>query len=211
MVNESMGAGTRSLLTGGTRLGGTPEGPSALVSLRDVTEMAQLREHLNTLALTDELTGLYNRRGWSVLAQQQLLLAKRTSVPVMLLYADLDGLKGINDVFGHSVGDEAIVAFACALRSTFRESDLVARMGGDEFAVLPIDANRDSEQVLKSRLKRKLIDWSKSSERRYELAATVGIFYLRPESGKTLDDALCQADELMNEQKRGKKSSRRGR
>ena len=172
-----------------------------VVSLRDITQLAQLRDHMRTLSLTDELTGLYNRRGWSVLVQQQLLLAKRVHVPVMLLYADLDGLKSINDSFGHGTGDEAIVGCADVLKASFRESDLIARMGGDEFAVLPISARDSSEQVIRDRLESKLMDWNASAEREYKLSASIGIVYWDPESGQTLDDVISSADKLMYEQK----------
>lgn len=174
---------------------------SSLASLRDITQLAQLRDHMQTLSLTDELTGLYNRRGWSALAQQQLLLAKRVRVPVMLIYADLDGLKGINDSFGHATGDEALVRFADVLKAVFRESDLIARVGGDEFAVLPISAQNSSEHIIRTRVEHKLEDWNASTERQYKLSASIGVAYWDPESDQTLDDAIRSADESMYEEK----------
>ncbi len=102
-------------------------------------ERHRMAEELRNLSLTDELTGLHNRRGFITLSQQQIRQAKRTKKEMLLLFVDLDGLKKINDGFGHSEGDRALFAVAALLRETFRDSDIVARIGGDEFAVLAME------------------------------------------------------------------------
>jgi diguanylate cyclase (GGDEF)-like protein len=89
--------------------------------------------------LTDELTGLYNRRGFFVSAQQQLKLANRYNKGIFIFSADLDDLKIINDNFGHKTGDSALVETANILKKTFRESDIIARIGGDEFVILGME------------------------------------------------------------------------
>src|SRR5664279_1575350 len=116
---------------------GRGRGAGCLVVLRDVTERRQMVETIRTLSLTDELTGLLNRRGFTTLAEQQLRTSLRTRNRLWLLFADLDGLKEINDRHGHETGDRALCEVARLLRTgSFREADLVARLGGDEFAVL---------------------------------------------------------------------------
>ncbi|MCM8776092.1 MAG: diguanylate cyclase, partial [Candidatus Omnitrophica bacterium] len=109
-------------------------------SIRYAIERHQLQESLRSLTIVDELTGLYNRRGFLIHAEQQVKLANRTRRGFFLLFADLDDFKKINDNFGHPEGDNALRETAKILKTTFRGSDIKARMGGDEFAVIVIEA-----------------------------------------------------------------------
>ena len=109
-------------------------------NIRDVTERKRLEEKLQNMSLVDDLTGLYNRRGFFALSQQQLKIAERTKQKALLFFADLDNMKQINDALGHQEGDNALVEVASVLKETFRKSDIIGRLGGDEFAVLAIDA-----------------------------------------------------------------------
>ncbi|MEJ2323606.1 MAG: GGDEF domain-containing protein, partial [Nitrospirota bacterium] len=93
---------------------------------------------MRSLSLTDELTGLSNRRGFFNLVDQLLKMAKRMNTVIYMLYADLDSLKSINDVYGHHEGDNILKDVAHILKTTYRESDIVARIGGDEFVVIPV-------------------------------------------------------------------------
>lgn len=102
-------------------------------------EHARMHERLHTISLHDDLTGLYNRRGFFTLAEHLLKLAKRQQEGLFMLYADLDDLKKINDTLGHQKGDWALIDTANLLKETFRESDIIARIGGDEFVVMPIE------------------------------------------------------------------------
>jgi len=182
------------------------EGSNALIAtLRDVTENVQLREKLRSLSLTDELTGLCNRRGFLTLAQQQLTLANRTKGEVLLLYGDLDDLKWINDNLGHHEGDRALIETADILKNTFRESDIIARIGGDEFAVLMLEAPVSSAEALITRLREKL-DAHNAKRDGYKLSISVGIAHYNPESNYTIDKLLVEADKLMYEQKRYKRN-----
>ncbi len=108
--------------------------------IRCAMERHQLVSSLRGLSLTDELTGLLNRRGFTTIAQGHLRLASRTGQRFLLLFADVDGLKQINDTFGHHEGDLALARVSEVLRRTFRQSDVVARFGGDEFAILALAA-----------------------------------------------------------------------
>ena len=103
---------------------------------RTVTRLRRTEEELSRLALVDDLTGLANRRAFVTVGEQLLRVADRAGETVLVVYADLDGMKAINDRHGHAAGDEALRQAAQLLRETFREADLVARIGGDEFCVL---------------------------------------------------------------------------
>src|SRR6267142_1804814 len=121
-------------------------------AVRCAAKQYMLQAELGNLALTDELTGLYNRRGFMALAERQLKLARRSGRGMLLFMTDVDCLKQINDSFGHFEGDRALKRTADVLEETFRGSDVVARLGGDEFAVLAIEAAGHSEATIKTRL-----------------------------------------------------------
>ncbi len=179
------------------------EGNSAHVAtLRDITEIVRMRERLRELSLRDELTGLYNRRGFITLAEQQLKLADREEGEVLLLFADLDGFKAINDQFGHRVGDEALQEAARVLSKTFRKSDVVARVGGDEFAVLAFGASRKAADTVAQRLQHALNKRLARREHPYELSLSVGVACRGPKDGESIEELLARADRLMYEQKR---------
>jgi PleD family two-component response regulator len=121
-------------------------------ALRHAIERTRLDRALLSLALVDDLTGLYNRRGFLTFATRDLRLARRGDETLLVAFADLDDLKRVNDTAGHAVGDRALRDAAVVLRQTFRDSDLVARIGGDEYAVLVRHAGPESAAVLADRL-----------------------------------------------------------
>ncbi|MBN1836642.1 MAG: GGDEF domain-containing protein [Spirochaetales bacterium] len=162
-------------------------------------------EELRTLSLSDELTGIYNRRGFYILAEQQIKIARRTGRAMLLASADLDGLKRINDGFGHHEGDRALVDAAQILRESFRESDIIARMGGDEFVVLMTEKPEISSSILLERLARNLEAHNRKVTRPYPFSISVGFAYFDPEQPVSLQELLIQADKAMYERK-GRKS-----
>lgn len=174
---------------------------------KEITARKQMEEQLRSMSLTDELTGLYNRRGFMTLAGQYLRIANRQKKVVFMLYADLDNLKLINDKFGHSEGDYAIVEIANLLKEGYRESDIVARIGGDEFAVLPAGYEGDSVDAIASRLKEKLDLHNVNSSRIFKLSLSAGIVFYDPDSPCSLEELIQKADTLMYEQKRTKLDS----
>lgn len=184
--------------------------PLHVADLRDMTELVKMREDLRTLSLLDELTGLSNRRKFFTLAQQQMRLANRTKRGMMLLFADLDNLKEINDSLGHQAGDMALMEIANILKDTYRESDIIARIGGDEFVVLALETKVDADEVLRARLQEKLDDWNDQGNRRYQLSVSLGIARYDPENPCTADELLAQADASMYQQKRSRRNSGRG-
>jgi diguanylate cyclase (GGDEF)-like protein/PAS domain S-box-containing protein len=167
----------------------------------DITERKRMEEALRASLLVDELTGLYNRRGFSTLGQQQLKTADRAKSKMLLLFADFDELKRINDALGHSEGDLALIEIASALKETFRESDIIARIGGDEFVVLAIETDGASAEILTTRLQENLEARNAKEDRRYKLSLSVGIARYDPKHPCSIDELLARADRLMYEQK----------
>ena len=173
-----------------------------LASLRDVTDNVRLRERLRNLSMSDELTGLYNRRGFLTLIREQMTLSDQSGENILLLYGDLDGLKWINDTFGHSEGDRALIEAAEILRETFRESDLIARVGGDEFAVVVPGGGHDVANALALRLKHNIDARNVNRERPYKLSMSTGVACYEPGQPITIEEFLSRADRLMYENKR---------
>mgnify|MGYP001605582465 CR=1 FL=1 len=169
--------------------------------------VARHKKHaeLRTLSLADELTGLRNRRGFTFLAEQQLKLAQRTKKGLLLFFMDVDEMKYINDTFGHKEGDRALMRMAEVLKETFRQSDVLARMGGDEFAVLAIEASRGNAKMLEARLKENLKKSNQGKNIPAKLSLSVGAAYFDPEKSSTLEDLIAQADQAMYQSKRNRK------
>jgi diguanylate cyclase (GGDEF)-like protein len=157
------------------------------------------------MSLTDELTGLNNRRGFFTLAEQQLKIANRSKKEMFLLYADLDGLKIINDTFGHDEGDKALVETAALLRDAFRESDIIARMGGDEFVVLAVDVSDARPATMAQRIREKFAERNARPGQRFVLSISQGMVCYDPEKPCSAPDLVSSADKLMYEEKVAKK------
>ncbi|GAB6179508.1 diguanylate cyclase [Desulfotomaculum defluvii] len=181
------------------------EGKNAyLASLRDVTENVQLREKLRNLSLRDELTGLYNRRGFITLAEQQLEATKVTAGKLMMFFVDLDQMKRINDQFGHHQGDQALIDTASILRETFRESDLLSRLGGDEFAVIVLGDQEDRLPELTANITKNVKKFNSRGIRKYNISLSFGVAFYDPGHPCTLDELINSADKCMYENKRSK-------
>jgi diguanylate cyclase (GGDEF)-like protein len=173
--------------------------------VRDITARKQMEEKLRKLSLVDELTGLYNRRGFFTLIEHHFKLAKRQNRKLLLLYADLDNLKDINDTFGHQEGDKMLTDAAKILKSTYRESDIVARIGGDEFVVFPVGGCKENVETIKSRLQKNIDTYNMNKERGYRMSISVGISCFDPVSPQSVDEILAEADRLMYSCKKNKK------
>ncbi len=197
-------AGHRKVLEVSTRLIERDGVPVEIQGIaRDITSRKEQERALRSLAIIDELTGLYNRRGLLTLAERHLKLAARKKSGVFLLFADLDGLKQINDTCGHLEGDRALVDSANILRQTFRSADIIARLGGDEFTVFPLEAVAESADLLISRLEENLRAHNEANAGRgYRIALSVGIARCEPDSSWSIDQLLAHADEALYKQKR---------
>ena len=163
-----------------------------------------LQAELGNLALSDELTGVYNRRGFLALAERQLKLGRRSGRAILVFFADVDGLKQINDNFGHKEGDLALVHAAQVLEKTFRDSDVIARFGGDEFAVLALEVSGHSESTIRARLDRNLKELN-ARYSRCTLSISLGAARFDPTSPRSpgsIEQLMIRADEAMYEEKR---------
>ena len=158
-------------------------------------------QKLEGLSLEDELTGLYNRRGFFSLAGSHIELANRRKGLTFMLFLDLDDLKEINDTFGHGQGDAALVDLAGILTSTFRKSDIKARIGGDEFAVFPVGSTREGVGAAISRMEANVEAFNGSGNRDYKLSVSMGISMYDPRSPCSLDELVRRADKVMYEKK----------
>jgi diguanylate cyclase (GGDEF)-like protein/PAS domain S-box-containing protein len=179
--------------------------PYIISITRDISERKQFEEQLQAMSIKDDLTSLYNRRGFFTLAGQQMKVAERTKKNMLLFFVDLDKMKHINDALGHQEGDKALIDIATVLKEAFRESDIIGRMGGDEFSVLAIDTTDETREVLTKRLYSILDDYNKPQGRNYQLSLSIGIAHYDPEKPSSLDELMAQADDLMYEEKRRKR------
>jgi diguanylate cyclase (GGDEF)-like protein/PAS domain S-box-containing protein len=169
---------------------------------RDISERKRAEEVLRNMSLTEPLTGLYNRRGASTLVDQQLKVAQRLGRSMLLIYADLNHLKQINDTHGHTAGDAALMEVAEVLQETFRESDIIARIGGDEFVVLAMESAGADENTIRRRLLDALTARNARSNRPFDLSLSIGIAHFDPERARSFQELLGEADRRMYEDKR---------
>jgi diguanylate cyclase (GGDEF)-like protein/PAS domain S-box-containing protein len=177
-----------------------------LIHLRDITEKKQVEQKLREISLTDELTGLHNRRGFMTLALQQIKIADRLAQGMTLLYADLDDLKGINDTYGHLAGDQALIDAAAILKSSLRASDILARLGGDEFVGLILESGGETELAVKARVQENLNAHNLLRIRPYRLSFSIGTARYEVTSPCSVEELLEAADREMYCNKLEKKS-----
>lgn len=177
-----------------------------IFQIQDITERKRAEAALQSLSLVDELTGLYNRRGFLAITEQHVDSIRRNERVPVILYADLDGLKEINDSLGHHEGDRALVTAAELFKDTFRNSDIVARLGGDEFVVLAAIEPTEEPETLTRRLQEKFSASNKRRNRLYDLSISVGLAHFDDEENHSIEELMARADRAMYEDKRRKSS-----
>jgi diguanylate cyclase (GGDEF)-like protein len=168
----------------------------------------QLRRHaqeVREMSLVDDLTQLHNRRGFLSLGKHQLKASDRHKRKLHLFFADMDGLKEINDRFGHATGDKALLSLAEVLKTTFRDSDILARLGGDEFVALATGLEDDGVKAIIDRFQENMRAYNARSGAKFKLAASVGVTTYDPKQPETIEELLLRADATMYEQKRQRK------
>src|SRR4030042_3046341 len=178
--------------------------PFTLKELLARIQHVKLQEKIRAMSVTDELTGLYNRRGFFTLAERELKIANRYKKKMFLIYADLDNLKEINDTFGHLKGDMILIESAKLLRETFREADIIARIGGDEFVVVLIDITEVDAETAISRLRKNIDIHNEKKPHGYKFSISTGIACYDPEFPSSIIELLDNADKSLYEQKRYK-------
>jgi diguanylate cyclase (GGDEF)-like protein len=176
--------------------------------IRDAIERHRLQTEIYNLSMQDSLTGLYNRRGFLMLAEEQLKLVHRSQQGLLLFLCDVDGMKQINDALGHLEGDKALIDIAVILHTTFRSSDIIARLSGDEFAILAIGTLPATPELLQARLQANLNKHNARAKRLYELSLSVGMAYVAPDEQATLEELISKADQEMYAHKRARRKAR---
>jgi diguanylate cyclase (GGDEF)-like protein/PAS domain S-box-containing protein len=177
-----------------------------IFQIQDISERKRAESALQSLSLVDELTGLYNRRGFLAVTEQYLESFQRSDNGLVVLYADLDGLKGINDSLGHLEGDRALVRAAEVLKEAFRSSDIIARLGGDEFVLLASVGADESAESLTDRLQQKIALANSQRNRPYDLSISIGVAHYDPDEACTIEELMGRADRVMYEEKRKKRT-----
>ncbi len=175
-----------------------------IVSLRDITELVEREQEekkLREMTLRDELTGLYNRRGFYTLAKQLIEGSNRNKDNMILFFIDVDNLKNINDTYSHQKGDQALIDAANIIKQTFRESDIIARFGGDEFVIFAKEVRKSLGEKLSVRFNRNLNSHNKNNERPYKLSLSMGIARCGKETPCSIYDLINKADKSMYDQK----------
>jgi diguanylate cyclase (GGDEF)-like protein len=165
-------------------------------------ELAAAHEELERLSVTDELTGLHNRRGFYRLAHRALAGKRR----FLLVYIDVDGLKRVNDQHGHAAGDTMLRGIASALRKSFRQSDVVARIGGDEFCVLVPDPI-DDVAILRTAIGKRIDELKDDASGHLRFSASIGVIEAPASDIDSLDSLIARADELMYRDKQAKRAA----
>lgn len=165
--------------------------------------LEQANDEIRRLSLTDDLTGLNNRRGFHLLANAALLAARTHGHHCTVLFLDVDGLKRVNDEDGHDVGDRLITDVAEVLRRCMSVSDIVGRWGGDEFCALVSEFD-DGAAALELRLREAFRRFNDRAARPYRLAASIGVVHVPHTDTSSLDELLARADEAMYAEKRAK-------
>ncbi len=173
---------------------------------RDISDRKRMEEELRALSLIDELTGLYNRRGFMTLARHQQKISARTGRDMLLIYADVDDFKKINDTYGHDTGDAALAETARILKESFRSSDLTARLGGDEFVVLALEASAACSEQLMASLKEKLRLRLAGLAFPFKLSLSIGMVCCDPKAPYSIEELLAKADQAMYALKPGRKA-----
>lgn len=171
-------------------------------------ELKQAETEVRNLSMTDDLTGLYNRRGFLLLSEQQQKIARRTKNPFLLIYADMDGLKQINDTYGHHEGSQALQQIAQILKNSFRESDIVARLGGDEFTIFVADTIACDIEIPLKRLEENLRQYNAQEFHAYSLSLSIGATCINPDDYSSIEELLVKADQAMYENKKQKRQTR---
>ena len=181
---------------------------NALEIQRQKKCLAKLTEQLNMLYIKDSMTDLYNRTGLARFAPEMFEVNNSNSVSTEILFIDMDGLKKINDNFGHSAGDEAIIALSTILKSVCPKSHINVRFGGDEFLIIGPSNCSDSAQKLKNKIMNEFDRYNSAPDREYNVEASIGFLLTDPSSQKALNDYIEEADNLMYQEKVKRKKER---
>ncbi|MCX4191334.1 sensor domain-containing diguanylate cyclase [Methylophaga sp. OBS1] len=179
--------------------------------LEDLAKIVEHEIQAVQLATVDELTEIPNRRGFFSNANQALSLCQRQNLPVSLVFLDLNNFKPINDQFGHAEGDKALKTFSSMLKKICRQSDIAARIGGDEFALLLPNTNKSDVDKILTRFTGMVEQANREQPLDYKIAYSHGVVHFDPAKHQDLDDLLAEGDQLMYQRKNRSKKEQSGR
>ena len=171
----------------------------------DITERKHADDLMQYLSAKDELTGLYNLHTFMSMTEQQIKTAEREKLQLLIIYAGLDGMQSINDAITHKAGDQVLKDTADIFRKTFREADVLARTGGDEFVISTLVPSHETEEMIMTRLNRNIDDYNAKGSGEFELSLSFGSSFYSPEHSISIEEVLSRADDKMHENKKRKK------
>ncbi len=171
----------------------------------DITERKRADELLQYISAKDELTGLYNLHTFLSMTEQQIKTAAREKKEMLIIYTGVDGMQAINDDHGREAGDKVLIDTANILRKTFREADILARTGGDEFVISTLVASEDHESLIMARLKENIDTYNADKSGLLKLSLSLGTSFYKPEEPVSIEEVLSRADEKMHKHKQSKK------
>lgn len=177
-------------------------------SMRYAIERFRLMQEMKRLSLKDDLTGLLNRRGFQILGDQLIKTAQRTRKQLFVAFSDLDGLKAINDEYGHDDGDRALVLMGQVLRKVLRDSDLVARWGGDEFVAMGLFEDTDTPLGFSERIRQSFDALNATLDLPFRLDFSTGFAVSQADQFVDLEKMIEVADSRMYVEKQSKRKQR---
>jgi diguanylate cyclase (GGDEF)-like protein len=171
----------------------------------DVTEQKHADEMLQYISAKDELTGLYNLHTFISMTEQQIKSALREKKDMLIIYAGVDGMEAINEIQGRDSGDSVLGDVADILRKTFREADILARSGGDEFVISTLVSSKDHDTLIIDRLHASINEYNAGKGDDILLSVSFGAAFYDPENPGSINEVLSQADEKMHDVKESKR------
>ncbi|CAN5653437.1 hypothetical protein BH23GEM6_BH23GEM6_11900 [soil metagenome] len=176
--------------------------PLWMGTLQDITARKHVENELRSLAYLDELTGLYNRRGFLKVAEQQLRLTQRNARGAVLMFLDINSLQSINDNIGHHAGDRVLLEVVELLRRSFRDTDIIGRAGGDEFAIWAVETDGNRGDVLRNRILERVEALNEEPDRESLIQLSIGYSFCEPSEQVTVETLMQRADIDMFAQKK---------
>ena len=172
----------------------------------DITERKHADELLQYISAKDELTGLSNLHTFLSMTEQQIKTANREKKDMLIIYAGVDGMQAINDDHGRETGDQELIDTSNILRKTFREADILARTGGDEFVISTLVSSEDGKNLIMTRLYENIEKYNADKNGSRNLSLSFGSSFYNPKEPVSIEEVLSRADEKMH----GDKKSKRG-
>jgi len=182
--------------------------PAMIISMMDISRQKNAEAILKKYATIDELTGLLNRRSGKIILDNAVERSKVEMLSLAVSFCDIDGLKYVNDTFGHEEGDWYIITIAEAIKANLREDDFAFRYGGDEIIIILNNCDDEKSRIIIKRINNSIERKKNEFEKKYNMSVSIGTVHLFSKENITADDLIAKADNLMYEEKKRKKAQR---